>query len=75
VRPQQHRRQRAARPHPQSAGTGKQQNRFRINTGADLSDRGIDQQAALAGAGSAQDTYQAAYGGRQNSTRFDAPGE
>ena len=53
---QQRRRQRGARPHPEPARTGKQQNVFRVNTGGDARDRGVDQQAALTGARAAEDT-------------------
>ena len=72
-RTQQRRRQRGARPHPEPARTGKQQNRFRINTGGDAADRGVDQQAALTGPRAAQDTHPAACAGLQNGTRARLP--
>ena len=74
ARSEQRHRQGTARPHPDPTGTGKQQNRFRIDFGVDLSDRGVDQQAALTRAGPAQDTHQPAHAGCQQSTRLAVPG-
>ena len=63
ARTQQRCSQRGARTHPHPARTGKQQNRFRIDTGGDAADRGVDQQAALTGPRTAQDTHPSACAG------------
>ena len=59
--------------HPDPAGTGKQQNRFRVDTGVDLGDRGVDQQAALAGAGPTEDTQPTTRTELQDGVRFGIP--
>ncbi|COX33683.1 Uncharacterised protein [Mycobacterium tuberculosis] len=73
ARPQQRRRQRTAGPHAHSAGTGQQQNRLRVGAGADVSDRGLNQQCALTGARAAQHKHRTAQTRREGRTRLDTP--
>ncbi len=73
ARHQQRRRQRATGPHTDPPRTGQQQNRFRVRAGGDLRDRGVDEQAALTGSGSAEHAHHAASTRIQHGARLGAP--